>query len=81
MDFEDFHRRLCLKIHVYNENRMFDQLSDQEIEQEQEISQDKHLDKKFDKSIWKPNRVYQSLEIFQRSFNLGLLNSKIKPVH
>ena len=39
----------------------------------------KHLHKKFvNKSPWKPNRVHQSLDIFQRSFILGLLNSKVK---
>ena len=27
---------------------------------------------------WKPDRVHQSLDIFQRSFKLGLLNSKTK---
>ena len=34
-----------------------------------------------DKSNWKPNRVHQSLDIFQRSFKIGLLNSKTKTVH
>ena len=69
---------------------MFDQLSDQEIELikfmadnlEQEINPYKHIHKKLvDKSTWKPNRVHQSVEIFQRSFNLGIFNSKIKTVH
>ena len=66
---------------------MFDHLSDNEIELinfmadnlEQESDPYKHLHKKFvDKSPWKLNRVHQSLDIFQRSFKLGLLNSKVK---
>ena len=31
-DFKEFHRRLCLKFHFYNDNQQFDHLSDQEIE-------------------------------------------------
>ena len=49
---------------------------------DQEMNPYKHLHKKFvDKSNWKPNRVHQSLDIFQRSFKIGLLNSKTKTVH
>ena len=32
MDFKEFHRRLCLKFHYYNDKQMFDHLSDQEID-------------------------------------------------
>ena len=32
MDFKEFHRSLCLKLHFYNDNQMFDHLSDQEID-------------------------------------------------
>ena len=87
-DFKEFHRRLCLKFHFYNDNQMFDHLSDNEIELinfmadnlDQEFDPYKNLHKRFvDKSNWKPSRVHQSLDIFQRSFKLGLLNSKTKP--
>ena len=88
-DFKEFHRRLCLKFHFYNDNNKFDHLSDDEVSLinfmadnlEQEMNPYKHLHKRFvDKSTWKPNRVHQSLDIFQRSFKLGLLNSKIKNI-
>ena len=81
---------LCLRFHFYNDNNKFDHLSDDEIELinfmadnlDQEMNPYKHLHKKFvDKSNWKPNRVHQSLDIFQRSFKIGLLNSKTKTVH
>ena len=32
MDFKEFHRRICLKFHFYNDNRMFDHLTDNEID-------------------------------------------------
>ena len=87
MDFKEFHRRLCLKFHFYNDNQMFDHLSDQEIDLinfmaenlDEETNPYQRIHRKFaDKSDWKPSRVHQSLDIFQRSFKLGLLNSKIK---
>ena len=89
-DYKEFHRRLCLRFHFYNDNNKFDHLSDDKIELinfmadnlDQEMNRYKHLHKKFvDKSNWKPNRVHQSLDIFQRSFKIGLLNSKTKTVH
>ena len=86
-DFKEFHRRLCLKFHFYNDNQMFNHLSDDELDLinfmannlDQEMDPYKDLHKGFvNKSTWKPNRVHQSLDIFQRSFKLGLLNSKTK---
>ena len=86
-DFKEFHRRLCLKFHFYNDNQQFDHLSDQEVElinfmaenMEEQNSPYQSIHKSFvNKSTWKPNRVHQSLDIFQRSFKTGLLNSKIK---
>ena len=86
-DFKEFHRRLCLKFHFYNDNQMFDHLSENELDLinfmasnlDQEIDPYKNLHKGFvNKSTWKPNRVHQSLDIFQRSFKLGLLNIKTK---
>ena len=84
-DFKQFHRRLCLNFHFYNDNQMFDHLSENELinfmagNLDQEIDPHKNLHKGFvNKSTWKPNRVHQSLDIFQRSFKLGLLNSKTK---
>ena len=88
-DFKEFHRRLCLKFHFYNDNQQFDHLTDQEIDLinfmaenlEEETSPYHKIHKNFvDKSTWKPNRVHQSLEIFQRSFKTGLLNSKVKKI-
>ena len=32
MDFKEFHRRFCLKFHFYNDNQVFDHLSDQEVD-------------------------------------------------
>ena len=86
-DFKEFHIRLCLKFHFYNDNQMFDHLSDNELDLinfmannlDQEMDPYKDLHKgSVNKSTWKPNRVHQSLDIFQRSFKLGLLNSKTK---
>ena len=83
MDFKEFHRRLCLKYHFYNDNQMFDK----EVELinfiadnlEHDTNPYNTIHQKFvDKSSWKPNRVHQSLAILQRSFKLGLLNSKTK---
>ena len=31
-DFKEFHRRLCLKFHFYNDNQMFDHLTEHEID-------------------------------------------------
>ena len=31
-DFKEFHRRLCLKFHFYNDNQQFDHLSENEID-------------------------------------------------
>ena len=48
---------------------------------EEETSPYHKIHKKFvHKSTWKPNRVHQSLDIFQRPFKIGLLNSKLKKV-
>ena len=48
---------------------------------EKETNPYKQIHNKFvDKSTWKSNRVHQSLEIFQRTFKLGLLNSIIENV-
>ena len=32
MDFKEFHRRLCLKFHFYNDNRKVNYLCDKEVE-------------------------------------------------
>ena len=65
---------------------MFYHLSDNEVDLinfmaenlDEETNPYKKIHQKFvDKSTWKPNRVHQSLDIFQRSFKMGLLNSKI----
>ena len=86
-DFNEFHRRLCLKFHFYNDSQMLNHLSEDELDLinfmannlDQEMDPNKDLHTGFvDKSTWKPNRVHQSLDIFQRSFKLGLLNSKTK---
>ena len=46
---------------------------------EEQTSPYQNIHKSFvNKSTWKPNRVHQSLDIFQRSFKIGLLNSRIK---
>ena len=89
-DFKEFHRRLCLKFHFYNDNQQFDHLSDHGIELiknfmaenlDEETSPYQKIHSKFvNKSTWKPNRVHQSLDIFQRSFKIGLLNSKLQHV-
>ena len=86
-DFKEFHRRLCLKFHFYNDNQQFDHLSENEIDlinfmadnMEEETNPYHSIHNKFvNKSSWKPSRVHQSLDIFQRSFKIGLLNSNIK---
>ena len=88
-DFKEFHRRLCLKFHFYNDNQQFDHLSDHQIELinfmaenlDEETSPYQKIHSKFvNKSTWNPNRVHQSLDIFQRSFKIGLLNSKLQLV-
>ena len=87
MVFKEFNRRLCLKFHFYNDNQMFVHLSDQDIDLinfmaenlDEETNPSQRIHRKFvDKSDWKTSRVHQSLDIFQRSFKLGLLNSKVK---
>ena len=86
MNCKEFYRRLSLKFHFYNANQMFDHLSDNEVDLinfmaenlDEETNPYQKIHQKYvDKSTWKPNRVHQSLDIFQRSFKMGLLNSKI----
>ena len=81
-DFKEFHRRLCIKFHFYNDNQQFDHLSDQEVDlinfMAENLEEQTSPYQNIHKSTWKSNRVHQSLDIFQRSFKIGLLNSKIK---
>ena len=76
-----------MKFHFYNDNQMFNHLTEHEIDLinvmaenfDEETNPYQKIHKKFvDKSSWKPTRVHQSLDIFQISFKLGLLNSKIR---
>ena len=69
MDFKEFHRRLCLKFHFYNDNQMFDLLTEHEIDLinfmaenlDEETNPYQEIHQKFvDKSTWKPNRVRPS---------------------
>ena len=85
-DFKEFHRRLCLKFHFYNDNQMFDYLSDNELDLinfmasnlDQEMDPYKHLHKGFVKALG--NLIeYTNLLIFAKGhLNLGYLTVKLK---
>ena len=87
LDFKEFHRRLSLKYHFYYDNKHLQDLNEDELAivdfmaMNLEESEDPYKDihKKFvDKSSWKPPRIHQSLEVFQRAFKDGLLKSRLK---
>ena len=87
MDFKDFHHRLSLKYHFYYDNKHLQDLNEDEMAivhfmaMNLEESEDPYKDihKKFvDKSHWKPPRIHQSLEVFQRALKDGLLKSRLK---
>ena len=86
-DFKDFYRRLCLKYHFHQDNGHFSYLSPDERELvdfmaqnlEESESPYENINKKFvNKSTWKPPRVHNSSEVFQRAFKNGLLKSNIR---
>ena len=85
-DFKEFHSRLCLKFHFYNDNQQFDHLTDQEIDlinftaENLEEETRKYIRILWIKVLGNPTGLHQSLEIFQRSFKTGLLNSKVKKI-
>ena len=84
IDFKDFHRRLVLKHHFYNDNQLLDQkdlelvqfLSDNLDDNENPL---KKLHAPFrNKSNWKPTNTHISLNVFKQAFKTSLLHSKIK---
>ena len=86
-DFKEFYRRLCLKFHFHIDNGSFNNLSPEELEMidfmannlEEAEQPFNSIHKKFiDKSSWKPPRIHNSLEVFQRAFKNGLLKSHLK---
>ena len=87
LDFKDFYRRLSLKYHFYNDNKHLQNLNEDEMalvdfmamNLEKNENPYHEIHKKFlDKSTWKPPRIHQSHQVFQRAFKDGLLKSKIK---
>ena len=86
-DFKEFHRRLCLQYHFHKDNGHFDHLSTEDAELVGFMAANldecenpyKDLHSQFrNKSTWKPPNIHQSLDVFQRAFNLGLLKAKPK---
>ena len=81
-DFKDFHRRLVLKHHFYNDNNLLDK-EDRELVQmladslEEETDPHHAIHKKFNpKSNWKPMNTHVSLNTFKLAFKNKLLYSK-----
>ena len=86
-DFKDFHRRLCLKAHFHKDNGHLNHLSPEENELIEFMASNmdefenpyEDIHRQFiNKSTWKPQGIHTSLEVFQRAFKNGLLQSKIK---
>ena len=83
-DFKEFHRRLILKHHFYNDNELLD-TEDQQLVQFLSDTLDnyenpfKNLHAPFrNKSTWKPTNTHISLNVFKQTFKNSLLNNKIK---
>ena len=73
--------------HFYNDNKHLQNLNEDEMalvdfmamNLEENENPHHEIHKKFmDKSTWRPPRIHQSLEVFQRAFKDGLLKSKVK---
>ena len=81
-DFKDFHRRLVLKHHFYNDNNLLTkedrQLVDILLENQRDNEDPFHgINKKFNpKSTWKPQNTHISLNVFRQAFKSDLLHSK-----
>ena len=81
-DFKDFHRRLVLKHHFYNDNKLLDN-NDQELikflaqnlDDNENPFKETHAPFK-NKSTWKPTNTHISLNVFKQAFKTCLLNSK-----
>ena len=81
-DFKEFHRRLVLKHHFYNDNNLLDK-EDRELVQmladnlEDNIDPHHSIHKNFrPKSNWKPINTHVSLNTFKLAFKNKLLYSK-----
>ena len=81
-DFKDFHRRLVLKHHFYNDNNLLDK-EDRELVNilndnlMAEIDPHHNIHKNFKpKSNWKPANTHVSLNAFKHAFKKQLLHSK-----
>ena len=83
-DFKDFHRRLVLKHHFYNDNQLLDQNNHQlvpflsnNLDENENPYKQVHAPFR-NKSTWKPTNTHISLNVFKQAFKTNLLHSKIK---
>ena len=83
-DFKDFHRRLILKHHFYNDNQLLDNNDQQlvnflvqNLDEKENSFKETHAPFR-NKSTWKPTNTHISLNVFRQAFKTCLLNSKIK---
>ena len=79
-DFKNFHRRLALRHHFYNDNQLLDN-NDQELINflaQMKICSKKHMHPSEIRVTWKPANTHISLNVFRQAFKTCLLNSKIE---